>query len=323
MLDILFCGLGSIGTRHAKLIQANFDHRLFAYRTRQGQHNSDLKVAEFSSWDEVREHRFDVAFITNPTYLHLEQARKCVQAGMNLFIEKPIDSKTDGLDSLIKLCAKKNVATYVAYPFRHHPIMNALKQELEGQRILHSRMVCASYLPNWRSKQNNLFNYSAFKEQGGGIVLELSHEIDSAAFLFGEIRNIQGHYDKRGSVTRDSEDCADLLVFHKHGVTNVHMNFLSPGKQRFVEVDTTAFFIRADFVDNTLTRINSEGKTTRTFSLKPDQMYTDQLSYFFNHLNDLEMDNSLAKAGNTFRKIIEFKENHENAQNSQKSVSIV
>ena len=209
-LKILICGLGSIGKKHARLIRAHFPHELFALRTYQGHEKNDLGIPELQSWEEVDRYSFDAAFITNPTFLHLSTALECAKRKMNLFIEKPIDCKREGLEILLKQVAKNRLSSYVAYVMRFHSKLQSLKNKLVGQKILHSRMVCASYMPHWRSRQKDHPSYSSYSAQGGGVVLDLSHEIDSTAYLFGEIKKIEGHFSKMSNLTVDSEDTADL-----------------------------------------------------------------------------------------------------------------
>ena len=53
----------------------------------------DIRV--FARLDDALAERPDVAFICNPSSLHVPAALACVRAGCDLFIEKPL---SDGLD---------------------------------------------------------------------------------------------------------------------------------------------------------------------------------------------------------------------------------
>jgi len=311
-LNILICGLGSIGKRHARLLREHFPHQLFALRTYLGQEKNDLRIPELLSWEEVDRHSFDAAFITNPTYLHIATALECASRRMHLFVEKPIDCKREGLDDLLRTVKTYGLATYVAYPLRFDPVIREAKKILEGQKILHARALCASYLPEWRSGQDHLKNYSAFRNQGGGVILDLSHEIDYAAFLFGEIRDLRGIFGKVSSVTVDSEDFADMTIFHDSSVTNVHLNYFSRYPRREIFVDTEELTLRADILNHKL-EITKDGRTrTQHFSVQRDDMYLSQLKYFFDHLDNTAMENDLSSAGKLFEKILTLKERNEN-----------
>ena len=78
-MKILFFGLGSIGNRHAKIIKDNFGFELYGYRTEKGQEKKDLLLHEFRDIESAFSIRPDVAFITNPTFLHVPTALECAK----------------------------------------------------------------------------------------------------------------------------------------------------------------------------------------------------------------------------------------------------
>lgn len=306
-LRIIFFGLGSIGRRHAILLQKHFGHELFAFRTNKGQGENDLGIAEFHSWDEIDSRSFDVAFITNPTNLHIDTATKCATRGMNLFIEKPIDSQVNGLNHLLKLAETKGLTTYVAYPLRFHPVLKELKSLLKDRKILHSRIVCTSYLPDWHPGQDHLKSYSASKNMGGGVLMDLSHELDYSSYLFGEIKSIDGKLGKASNVTVDSEDYADLLVGHASSMANIHLSYVSHKSQRFIEIDTEGGHIMADFINNIISYSGKDGDWRKDFKLNKEELYLNQLNYFLSNITNKRMSNNLFEASGLFRKIVEFK----------------
>lgn len=310
-MKILITGLGSIGKCHARILKEMSGHELFALRTFRGQEENDLGIRELHSWSQVDELAFDAALITNPTFMHIETALECARRNMHLFIEKPIDCKTDGLDELIQLVNQKGLTAYVAYPLRFHPVIGELKKRLQGQKILHSRAVCTSYLPNWRSKQNPKTSYSSFREQGGGVLLDSSHEIDYVEYLFGEIKDIQGIYGRQSNVTIDAEDFCDLNLFHPQGITNLHMNLFSFETQRFIEVDTKEFYIKGDLNHFQITIKDHARESTINFSTDYDVMFRNQMRYFFEHLGNPDIQNNLVTSGKLFRKVLEFRNGKE------------
>ncbi len=308
---ILMVGLGAIGVRHARMIKDLFGHEIFALRTFKGEEKNDLGIRELHSWEEVDQFSFDAALITNPTFMHTETALECAKRNMHLFIEKPIDCKTEGLDELTELVRQKKLTAYIAYPLRFHPVICELKKKLQGQTILHSRVVSASYMPNWRSKQKRKATYSSFREQGGGVILDCSHEIDYIEYLFGEIKEIQGIFGRQSSVTVDAEDFCNLNLSHPNGTTNLHMNLFSFETQRYIEVDTKEFYIKGDLNRFEIRIKDHIRESILNFSTDYEAMFRSQLSYFFEHVGNPDIQNNLATAGKLFRKVIEFKNGKE------------
>ena len=85
-MKICFLGCGSIGRRHIKLLQKMGYSDLYALRTHKGQQEIDFQINELSSWGEVESLKPEVAFITNPTFLHIETSQRCAEMGSHLFL---------------------------------------------------------------------------------------------------------------------------------------------------------------------------------------------------------------------------------------------
>jgi len=307
-MKIIFFGLGSIGQRHARLLLKNFDHDLFAFRSNKKSKPNKMGIKELYSWKEVAKLSPDVAFIANPTSLHVKTAIKCAELGIHLFIEKPIDAGTDGLDRLIKLVKKKNLTTYVAYCMRFHPIIKRLHTELADKRPVHCKGTVSSYLPAWRKGRDYRSIYSAQKNKGGGVILDLSHEIDYSQYLFGDVLRMQGAYGKISKLKIDTEDYADIIMKCKKSVVNLHLNFFSKNWERTLHIDfEDSGYIKTDLIRNILTTNKGGRERSYRYKLKRDGMYLEQLKYFFSNFRNKRMMNNLIEASKLYKKIIAFK----------------
>jgi len=298
-MKIIFFGLGQIGKRHLKLLQKHFDFDIYAYRSGQGhaRYESFDNVTEIHNWQEVDKIKPDVAFITNPTYLHMQTALQCARRGIKLFIEKPIGHNLELLNDLLLTC--KHLTTYIAYPLRHIPAITDLIKKIATERIYHAQFVCRSYLPEWRYYST----YSTYKNQGGGAILDLSHEIDLATFLCGNIERITGIFGKKSDVTYDAEDYADIIIEHEYGITsNIHLDLFSKLQLRWFELSTDQ---QRSYIINLYGDIHHYDKTS---NMVASDIYLKQLQYFFNNINDNRMMNNIHDASDMFRKVIEWKE---------------
>lgn len=168
-LKILFFGLGSIGKRHARLIKENYDYEIYAYRTKKGQERDVPKIQTFEKIEDAFAIKPDIAFITNPTYLHVPTALECARRGINLFIEKPISHNLEKLDVLENEIKKRNLFSYVAYNMRFHPVLINMKKLIQQNgKPFYFRVTCSSYLPHWRPNQDYSKSYSANTNEGEG-----------------------------------------------------------------------------------------------------------------------------------------------------------
>lgn len=227
---------------------------------------------------------------------------------MHLFIEKPIDCTTAGLPELLALVRERGLSSYVAYPLRFHPTVRELRRRLQGRTVLHASMVSSSFLPEWRHGQDHRRSYSRYAEQGGGVLLDMSHELDTAEYLFGPAEGMEGVLSRVSEVTVTAEDCADLLLRFWWGVCGVHLSMFGRHPRRWVEVDTADGYLRGDLrAGSVLEVVDGDGRLEE-LPVEPDGMYLDQFRYFFDHIGRDDMQNSLPRAARLFERIIEFRE---------------
>jgi predicted dehydrogenase len=244
-LKILFFGLGSIGLRHARLIKKIYNYDIYAYRTNLGQEKTTIQINEIYDLKEALSIKPDVAFITNPTNLHVKIANLCAKANIPLFIEKPISNSLEGLDELVGECKRRNLFTYVAYNLRFNNTLNFIKSKFSNKKPIYFRATCSSYLPRWRLNQDYRKSYSASKESGG-VILDLSHEFDYLWWLFGEISILNYTKNKISNLEIESEDVLDANTMCGDIYGNVHLDYFSMENQRKLQLYYNDMYVEAN-----------------------------------------------------------------------------
>jgi len=186
-----------------------------------------------------------------------------------------------------------------------------LKDYLSKHKPIHANVYASSYMPNWRANvKNHLNHYSSKKNMGGGVILELSHELDYLYYLFGVFKELKVNSRKISNVTRDSEDFIDALIkFNDKLFGNLHINFYSAFARREIVVDFEDHSAVVDMVANEA-RIIKTGKKDKVkkFKLERDDIYIDQLKYFFSNLGKERMMNDLGDSLEVFKYIMKAKE---------------
>ena len=77
------------------------------------------------------------------------------------------------------------------------------------------------------------------KQLSGGILYELSHEIDYARFLFGNLKNIYFKLCKISSLkTKDNDYSNITFKTKKNSIVSIHLNYYSFLSKRFMISDT-------------------------------------------------------------------------------------
>jgi len=244
-IKVLFFGLGSIGLRHAKLLLDNFDVEIAAYRTTKNENK--LKINEFRDYEAAFDFKPDIAFITNPTSLHIKTALDCAKKSIDLFIEKPLSHTLSGVTKLSNVIKKNHLFSYVAFCLRFHPVIKYLKNNLNLKDVIYSRINCSSYLPLWRPDQNYKDSYSANSSMGGGVINDMIHELDYCEYLFGRINDIKGTLGNTSTLEINSEDFAELTVTNKNNfMSQISLDYFSHQRERIIKIYTKDFMILGD-----------------------------------------------------------------------------
>ena len=104
----LIAGLGSIGRRHLRNLEALDITDIFFYRTNQSTlPDEDLgEYPVYTNLENALETNPDAVVISNPTFLHMQVAIPAVEAGCALLIEKPISHRLDDLMAFEKASLK-------------------------------------------------------------------------------------------------------------------------------------------------------------------------------------------------------------------------
>lgn len=312
-IRILFFGIGSIGQRHAKLLMENFNVELYAYRTSKDQLKLPLRIMEFYDLEDAFSVKPDIAFLTNPTFLHVETAIECAKRGVHLFVEKPLSHSLENLSLLNKLIEQQKIYSYVAFCMRFHPVINKLKEMMINERIFYVRTINASFLPNWRSAQDYRKNFSAYSEKGGGVLLEMMHELDYNQFLFGKINSISGNFGNVSNLEVNCEDYGELhCTFNNGMIGHILLNFFSHLSERYLIIYCTSKVIRADLLDNSISEYRNGTfiRENRIHLNNINDIYLSQLRYFISNFRKKNLDvmNTVPKATELLRHLLKFKD---------------
>ncbi|EAJ6588299.1 gfo/Idh/MocA family oxidoreductase, partial [Campylobacter coli] len=145
----------------------------------------------------------------------------------------------------------KNNQIYIAYLLRFHPMIQDLKQLIDEKEAYFAKFICNSYLPNWR-KLDYRQNYSAKKELGGGVMLDLSHEIDLAFYFFKDLSLNFSQNLKISELEITSDDFTFLALSAKNTQIHIELDYFSKLNQRKILFHTKENSFEADLVHNKL-----------------------------------------------------------------------
>lgn len=216
---ILIVGLGSIGKRHAQVIRKLYPNiKIIVLRHNQCDDGDIEKLGLYkcvTTIEDALSFQPQAAVVANPATKHLEVAKLLAEAGVHLLIEKPIAESPEGVQELIDLCNRKQIVLTVAHNLRFFPALEEFRKQLQRGKvgkIFSIRSEVGQYLPNWRPGFDYRETVSAQKKLGGGVLLELSHDIDYLLWLFGSIKWVMAHVSRQSDLEIDVEDSASVIV---------------------------------------------------------------------------------------------------------------
>jgi predicted dehydrogenase len=225
----LVIGAGSIGRRHLRNLLA-LGARPSALR--RGALPLDDELADVPVTDRLPSAAGGapgVAVICTPSALHIRDALAAVREGWHVLIEKPLGSSLDGMAELEAEVGRRHAVAMVASCLRFHPVVQAVAELLRTGAVgdvLHVDVWCGQDLREWRPGRDVRDGYSADPALGGGVLLDLIHEIDYLHWWLGAGTVEQAHLVRRGPLALDVEESADLvLTFGGGTVGSCHLDY--------------------------------------------------------------------------------------------------
>jgi predicted dehydrogenase len=290
-LRFLVAGCGSIGKRHIKNLLALGVREIIAcdpWASRREEVQAALGISVVASFAEITDRMPNAVVIAAPTSLHLSLAAEAAEHGMHLFIEKPLASSWDGIESLITLANDKDLISLVGCNLRFHPGLLTIKRligERAVGRITAARIAVGQYLPDWHPWEDYRRSYSARADLGGGVILDAIHEIDYARWLLGDVQGVFCLAGKLSGLEIDTEDSAALLLrFTDGALGEIHLDYVQRAYHRTCQIIGDEGTIHWDYTTGQVRWFSARNNTWQCFDnpvgWEANQMYVDEMRHF-------------------------------------------
>lgn len=275
-MKALVIGFGSIGSRHANILKAL---RLEVVVV------TNQKIDTFPSYTSIQKalsvENFEYIVIANKTCDHftaLQELDKCKFLG-KVLVEKPLfkEHHASSKYSFSEI--------YIAYNLRFHPLILILRKILIDESIISCQIYVGQYLPQWRPQRDYRESYSAHKNEGGGVLLDLSHELDYLNWIFGAWKRLTALGGQLSELEIDSEDIVSVLMeTEKCPVLSLQMNYLDRVPRREIIVNTSTLSIKVDMIQGT---ININGKIEKIETERNDTYQKQHMAILNNDNHNL------------------------------------
>lgn len=278
-MKVLIIGLGSIAKKHITALRNLYpDSEIYALRSSK----SSPVIEGIRSCYTIDEVPLDVKFIliSNPTSLHLKTIKDVSHFGVPLFIEKPPIDSLCQRNELVKVIKTLDVPTYTAFNLRFHPVVHWLKNNIDSYDVLEVNAYCGSYLPDWRPGKDYRNIYSAHKDLGGGVHLDLTHEIDFLLWIFGDPMSTMSTRRKISNLEIDSVDSAKYWLEYESFTISLILNYFRRDSKRHIEIVTDKTTLECDLISNKVTDLLKGQVVFESSAFSSLDTYTDQMKYF-------------------------------------------
>lgn len=278
IMRVCFVGIGSIGKRHIRNLKEILGEQVEIHAYRHSMErvlSEDIAVLvdkEIFAQEEIQE-KYDAVFVTNPTIMHFDTIKKWWDRAGHFFVEKPLYDSLSYDDVMLD-----EDKIYVACPLRYSSVYQYVKGYLKDKKVISARAVSSSYLPDWRPGQDYRMVYSAKKELGGGVNIDLIHEWDYVTDLFGMPEYSVTYSGKYSSLDITSNDLSVAIVGYPDKLVEVHLDYFGRKAVRILELYLDDDKVIVDYIKNTVTF--EKGHKIMHFKEDANTKYMREMEYY-------------------------------------------
>tara|TARA_B110001454_G_scaffold196684_1_gene199712 strand:+ start:5569 stop:6570 length:1002 start_codon:yes stop_codon:yes gene_type:complete len=238
-LKIIVVGYGSAGKRHVENL-SKIPHIKIIILTKHEIKNKSSKIITVNSISKCIKEKPDAVIISNETSNHVSYAIKFADAGLNLFIEKPLSNSFKDIKKIEKIIKEKNLITQMGCQLRFHKCIKEIKSLIIKKRIgkiISAKVECGSYLPDWHSNENYKKGYAARDDLGGGVLLTCIHEIDYLYWFFGDVEEVISITGQYSNLKISADDLSvGILKFKNNIIAEFHLDYFQKSEFRSCKI---------------------------------------------------------------------------------------
>lgn len=279
--DLIIIGTGSIAHRHFFNI-SNLKDEITCYCLSK----SGRTINGCRPYNQRENTQFDIVVIASVTHLHdsdMHFAISVVKSEGLIFVEKPISLNVEEAEKIEYEILKKNLRVVVGYDLRYHEGISHLKKVFDEEISVKSNFIYDSSvgqnLDTWRKSQHNFKSYSYSQEKSGGIVNDLSHEIDLAIYLTGIKKSfsVQNYQSKIFNDTLNDFSKLELSLERKDELKRIFISIdcISHRFYRYIDILTKEKNYFLDLLSGSYKEF-SKGSLVKEIKFENDRNYRNQ-----------------------------------------------
>lgn len=261
----LVVGAGAIGKRHAGNLAAL---------------GASVDLIPYREFDAAQvQNRRDLAgmIIATATPIRLELIKLCAQMDLPFYVEKPLAWTTDTVAEIYATAAPVADRSMIGFMMRYHPALRAMAGR-DLSDVYDIALEIGHDVRQWRPNWSFKGSYAA-QAAGGGVLLDLCHELDLTACLFPDLTisatDCVGHADFPGV------DFASRITLTGAGRTGtVSMDYISPRSLRRARLRGAAALTDIDWLTPDILTDDGHQQNVEKFTFDRNDMFLDTMRDF-------------------------------------------
>lgn len=269
----LVIGFGSIGRRHSRILSSmGYDVAVVTSQTDVALPRFEsIRTAELS-WQPSH------VVISSPTSYHFQNLAELADTNFrgSCVVEKPLFDQPKELPTSLQFVVG------IGYNLRFLPTIQRLRKLLRDEEVLTASFYNGEFLPNWRPGRDYRTTSSARRTLGGGVLRDLSHEIDFVHYLIGIPYGVAAHMSQSGTLDIETEDTARAILTHANGCTStVALSYLDRHRRREIVLATTKRSIYCNLLNGEIHYDGEIFNDSTDRDLTIEQMHRDVVASSF------------------------------------------
>lgn len=248
MIKVGVIGAGHLGKIHLNIL-SNSDFNLIGF------HDTDVvnseKLASEKGYVFFKEidsliNLIDAAVIVSPTTTHFEIAKKCINNGKHIFVEKPLTTNSKEARLINKLANEKNIIGQVGFVERYNQAFISCREFIDNPKFIESHRL------------------SDFNPRGTDVSVIMDLMIHDIDIILNINQSKVKKIDASGvSIISSTPDIANARIEFENGcIANLTSSRISLKKMRKTRIFQENAYISIDFLEKDFQVVKIRDKDT-------------------------------------------------------------
>lgn len=251
-MKIIQVGLGGFGKNHTRILSqlGTLSAVCDTDSQRAQEFGKKYSVNHYSSLDNIlAQEKFDACFVCTPTSTHFEIAKKMLENGKHVFVEKPLTYSVDEGSKLIEIAKKNKKLITSGYIERFNPAVTVVKDIVSSKQ--YGELIMLEF-----HRENRM----PFNVKDVGIIYDTTvHDIDTAIWLFDSPPETV--FSRAGKIRHVYEDFATVMLgFKEDRSAIISSNWITPTRVRKFNTVLEDAIISSDYITQEV-KIETNNKT--------------------------------------------------------------